>query len=369
MVIPMLLLLSCVREAPVHLDGTLTYQTYIYYADSVSFETSTLIPVRSAKVMLTAANYTGSDGNPKSYTQLTDSSGLAVFEGLVVDRYNVFISKEEISNAKTVLITGSKTIELPDSANGIDSIRVQPIEKSNIVINEIYFCGPENRNYYFYDQFIELYNNSDITVYLDGMYLCRCAQTHPEDLHERDYVQTLNLFKFPGDPLSGRSYPVAPGQFVVIAQDAVNHSDYIATAVDLSGADWEFFNPYGGDIDYPAPNVENFLPEKTNDFMINLTHNAIILSDGTDWYWGEINENDYQYIHIPIRTILDGVEYSSNPEKEKELNRMVDAGFAGVGIAKYSGKSTQRREPGYDTNNSSIDFINLEHPTPGYQNE
>ena len=363
------LLFSCGRETPVHLDGTLSYQMSVYYTDTTGTDSPSIIPVQNAEVTLTAVSYSGADGNPLTYTRFTDSSGLAVFDQLTVGRYNVFVSKEIKTNAKTILITGSKTLVLPDSIHGVDSLRATPIEKSNLVINEIYFCGPVNRNYYFYDQFIELYNNSDMTVYLDGMYLCRVVQTHPTDLHERDYVQTLNLFRFPGEALTGREYPVAPGQFVVIAQDAVDHSQYIETAVDLSGADWEFYNPYAGDIDFPAPNVENFLPEKTNDFMINLTHNAVILSDGSDWYWGEINENDYQYIHIPISTIIDGVEYSSNPEKQKELNRRVDAGFAGVNIPKYSGMSTQRREPGFDTNNSSIDFVNLDHPTPGYQNE
>ena len=134
-------------------------------------------------------------------------------------------------------------------------------------------------------------------------------------------------------------------------------------------ADWEFYNPYKGDIDNAANNVTNAVKENSTDFMINLVHNDIILADGSDFYFGEVSEYGYQYIHIPIETVIDGVEYSANPEKQKELTKRVDAGFAGVGIAKYTGKSTERRTPGFDTNNSSIDFVVLEHPTPGYQHE
>jgi len=63
------------------------------------------------------------------------------------------------------------------------------------------------------------------------------------------------------------------------------------------------------------------------------------------------------------------VEYSANGTKQKELTTRVDAGFAGVGISKYSGKSVERRLPGFDTNNSNLDFVNVDHPTPGYQHE
>jgi hypothetical protein len=50
----------------------------------------------------------------------------------------------------------------------------------------------------------------------------------------------------------------------------------------------------------------------------------------------------------------------------KTMTARVDAGFAGIGITRYSGQSTERREEGVDTNNSTFDFVNLPHPTPGY---
>jgi hypothetical protein len=44
----------------------------------------------------------------------------------------------------------------------------------------------------------------------------------------------------------------------------------------------------------------------------------------------------------------------------------IDAGFAGIGVLRYSGYSTERRELGLDTNDSTFDFLNLVHPTPGF---
>ena len=113
----------------------------------------------------------------------------------------------------------------------------------------------------------------------------------------------------------------------------------------------------------------NALPGQRVDFYISLAHNAVMLAEGDGWYFGEYSSSGYQYVHIPIDKVLDAVEYSSNPDKAKELTARVDAGYAGIGIAKYDGQSTERRIPGSDTNNSTLDFVTIPGPTPGYQHE
>lgn len=360
-------LFSCMQEIPSSVDGRLTYTAFIFLQDTTT-EGISAHPIAGATVTLTSANYSGTDGHPESFTQTTDSAGLAVFEALAVDRYFVYVDKKITTNARTIQISSGKTVDLPSASTGIDSIEVQMTELSNIVINEIYYCGPVNRDNYVYDQYVELYNRSDTTVYLDGMFLCHVIQIPHPDMERITFVQTKNIFKFPGEPKSGTSYPIKPGEFIVIAQDAIDHTLYVEKSINLSEADWEFFNPYSGDLDNPAPNVFNILPEKASDFLIGLNSNGIILSDGSEWSWGEISASGIQYIHIPIKTILDGVECRSNPDTPKSLTRRIDAGSAGRGIRKYSGYSVERRLAGMDTNNSSVDFINLPHPTPGYQN-
>ena len=95
--------------------------------------------------------------------------------------------------------------------------------------------------------------------------------------------------------------------------------------------------------------------------MINLAGDIILLASGEDSeYWDGID----------IDTIIDGVEYSSSKNSIHRLDTRIDKGSAGVEpdrvMTKYSGMSIQRIRPGFDTNNSTVDFMILDRPTPGY---
>jgi hypothetical protein len=192
-------------------------------------------------------------------------------------------------------------------------------------------------------------------------------------METKDYVSAIYAFQLKG---TGRQYPIAPGQYVVIAADAVNHGQWCANSPDLSPANpylshtpnephklYETFNAIGNDYDVPGvPNFENIMPGKTTDFLINLSHNGVVIAEGGDYPIDEENR-----MRIPIDKVIDAVEYASNPTATtKEMTVRVDAGFAGIGITKYSGQSTERREEGLDTNNSTFDFVVIPHPTPGY---
>jgi len=237
-------------------------------------------------------------------------------------------------------------------------------------INEVFFAGSDYSKFYFYDQFVELYNTSEDTLYLDGCIITRNFASSLEDIEDIDYVRAIYAFQFPGTPVTGREYPIYPGQHVVVAADAIDHSLYATNGVDLSAADWEFFNPLGSDFDNPAvPNVVSIHPTSTADFMINLAHNAVVLATGED-YWFETytsGSGTKVRVAIPLFTVLDGVEYSYSPDVTKELTARVDAGLAGIGIAKYSAQSTERVTAGQDSNNSTYDFHTITTPTPGYQ--
>jgi hypothetical protein len=368
----------CARPMPTEKDGAFSIEYIIADSSGVLQINPDLgyAPMSYSPVILESNSYYSSFSSAQRFFGKTDQYGYIKFDFLPSSGYRLSMVKDTFyldpvtSDTIQIQLTGFK--EINDLQENIsDSIYISIAHKSGIVINEIYYCGPENKAFYFYDQFVELYNTSDSTLYLDGLMITRARQARHPDIETIDFVQVLNLFQFPGEPLTGREYPIEPGQFIVVAADAIDHSEYIAKALDLHNADWEFVDHYGGDIDNPdVPNVENILPEKTNDFMINLVHNAVVLSDGSEWYWGEYNDTGtYQYIHIPISTVIDVVEYSASADKQKEITARLDAGFAGVGIEKYSGKSVERRKPGFDTNNSNLDFINLNKPTPGYQHK
>jgi hypothetical protein len=295
----------------------------------------------------------------------TDENGAVEFAGLVSGWYEVFARKEALIENNEKLFTGGFDLTLKGYESIDSTVTVNLISTSDLMINEIFYAGSDASSFYFYDQYVELYNASADTMYLDGMILTRQLQSAYPDQDEVPYVRALYAYQFPGTPVTGRQHPIAPGQFLVIAADAVNHTQWCKPSIDLSHADWECFNPLSSDYDNPAvPNLVNINPASKVDYMINLVHNAVVLATGESYEYAEYDVGKYNFL-IPISTIVDGVEYASSSTSTKELTARVDAGFAGVGNTRYSGQSTERRVLGLDTNDSSFDFV-ITKATPGY---
>lgn len=266
-----------------------------------------------------------------------------------------------------IIITGSLyNLEVTPEITTYDTIFAKPVSSSGISINEIYTAGPVNSIFYVYDQFIELYNSSDSLKYLDGMMVMRFSGNADgigpgADEFDNGSIQGVTYaFKFPGNP-GETNHPFYTKQFIVIASDAINHKNMVATSVDLSNVDWEFYNQFSAtDIDNPnVPNLINMLSHRTSDFLLGLTADVLIVSNGQDTVWQD---------GIDISTVIDGVEWQSNhhPQNRKTLDERIDRSYV-LSPSRYSGLSKKRREPGLDTNNSLDDF-SPEHtkPTPGY---
>lgn len=288
----------------------------------------------------------------------TDDSGSAIFEELPDGTYSAFARGEAVVGAFKVIMTGFADLRIESGEELEDTILVSTIAASDLMINEIFYAGSCASSYYFYDQFVELYNASEDTLYLDNLILTRNLGVNDPELENKPYVRAIYAFQLKG---TGKQWPIAPGQIVVVAADAVDHSRWCSNSPDLSRADYEFFNALGNDYDVPSvPNFES-ITSRTTDFLINLVHNAVVLATGEDWTIDEDN-----YVRIPVANVIDGVEYSANPSSTKELTLRVDAGFAGVGVTRYSATSVERRELGLDSNNSTFDFVNIKPPTPGF---
>ena len=367
---------GCSKDLPLEKDGSLTLEVIVADKSELIDVDNTLgyAPVPDATVTLTSRKYYTGDQIAVTYTAITDEQGVATFTNIDAGPYTVFVEGKTVAVdslsgfEKEVTLSGGVLAEVYKLLTLADTVKTIASVASDLVINEIYYTGPPNRAHYFFDQFIELYNASLHTVYLDGLIICRARPYHHPEMETMNFLQAIYVYQFPGSP-GGQEYPLESHAFSVIATDAINHGAYIENAVDLSNADWEFYNPYKGDYDSPAPDVIEAIPGRSTDFYISLTHNAVILAEGDGWYFGEFSDSGYQYAHIPLDKVLDVVEYSTNPEKLKEITTRMDAGFAGIGIAKYDGRSTERRILGSDTNNSTLDFIVNETPTPGYQHE
>jgi hypothetical protein len=311
-------------------------------------------------------------GRRSKHPYYTDSKGEVFIDSL-------FSGKYKIDALRVYSFGEGKDIKFSGSMGNVATVSMGEIPlceinlryvATGIKINEIYYGGPYTNELYYDDQYIELYNPEDDTLYLDGYIICRVSTSYYENITPHQYYGQDNngdgaidkivlIAQFPGTPLTGREYPIAPGQFVVCACTPIDHRQFCPTSVDLSHADYEFFNPISTrDADYPGiPNITNIYEGKTTIFMINLSSDVIILGDGSD-----VNYMD----GINISSIVDGVEYRSSVPKEKALTPLVDQGYTGVGLQKYNGLSIERIIPGYDTNNSTNDFEIISHPTPGY---
>jgi hypothetical protein len=116
---------------------------------------------------------------------------------------------------------------------------------------------------YLFGGYLELYNNADTTVYLDGVLVgdalgqavsqpaFSCELTAPFRTDPAG-IWTQELAAFPG---TGRQYPLAPGATAVVAIDAIDHSVLLDGMLDLRGADFEFL----GQADVDNPTVPNMI--------------------------------------------------------------------------------------------------------------
>ncbi len=353
----MSLVISCDRTPPTQVDGEAAISINVV-RDSVNVDSTVVFsfPVSNADIILTSEYGT--------IVRKTDINGSLFLENLPSSVYQIAARAHHPFDNSILLIAGIKDVEILSGKTFTDTLVTKPISSTGIAINEIYSCGPVNNIFFFYDQFIELYNSSDSVKYLDGMIVARVSGQNggmgpgADVGNDGDIDGITYIFKFPGKP-GEKNYPFEPHTFKVLAQDAVDHTQTMPTSIDLSHADWEFVNQLSfNDFDNPnVPNLYNIRMDRTVDFMISLTSDIVIVTDGRDSVWED---------GIDISTILDGVEYQSSGTHRLTLDDRVDRGWV-QSPPKYSGKSMERRDPGVDTNDGTLDWKVIDHPTPGYQ--
>lgn len=133
-------------------------------------------------------------------------------------------------------------------------------EKSGFVIEEIFFTGtltPEGKQYNG-DKYFKIYNNSDSVLYADGLTIVESAfltitkyEYTPDIMSSALAVKAL--YSVPG---KGRDVPVQPGASIVICDNAIDHTRANPNSIDMSGADFEWYDESSNanvtDIDNPA---------------------------------------------------------------------------------------------------------------------
>jgi hypothetical protein len=332
--------------------------------------------VRNAQVNL-KSNLLG-----KEYNLVSDSAGTIELNGIISDKYFINASRE-MTPDEMLIISGSA---IPDVRLANKAVRIVELNaasgqtilvdmevavgNSPLIISEIYACGPQGSGLYYHDKYVEVFNNSDSILYLDRVMIAVVYSSSVYGLNYRDdpeYIHSKTIWIFPGN---GNDYPIEPGQFILCAEDAIDHRINAPNSVDQSHADFEFYKDDVPDIDNPViPNMIKIYQPAGNDWLIGGEKGALVLAK---FPADSLIPYDDQFL-IPYRSLYDGVEYADDPTQidKKILNQGIDASTTG-GIQFYTGKSMERilvsengRKILKDENNSSVDFMIIAAPSPG----
>lgn len=265
--------------------------------------------------------------------------------------------------------------------------------QGGFVISEIFYTGTttsEGRSYSG-DQYIIITNNSDVTLYADSIAVLESAflTTTKED-YTPDIMSThfsvQACYMIPG---TGKSVPVEPGKSLKLAVNAIDHTAEQAGSINLSDADFEFFdetsNPNFTDPDGQASNLDKWycytatiyqfhsrgfnsmaiakMKTSKEDWLQNYVYDATYLFTFGDFSREMTKSGIYK---VPNEWILDGVNLSVESVREwNVLDASIDAGWTYCGKVDRDetrfNKSVIRKQDAngkyIDTNNSTNDFI------------
>ncbi len=161
--------------------------------------------------------------------------------------------------ASTIRATG-RSIQISGATQTVSLKAYNNIESNDLIIAEIFFTGTlhPSGNQYYGDDYIKLYNNTDHTIYADGLTLFETKfatsdkyDYTPDIMNEAVTVHAL--YTIPG---SGHEHPVQSGEYLLIADTGIDHRQANPNSFDLSHADFEWYDlstkPNNMDIDSPT---------------------------------------------------------------------------------------------------------------------
>jgi hypothetical protein len=233
------------------------------------------------------------DGSVSPLTVKSDASGEVVVD-LPAGDYEIWASRwlsqdERAATPAIEGVTGWVTrVGRRLSASGTVALDMSASRRRSLLVSEWWFnnrIDPVLGESYVWGGYIEFVNNSDSTIFLDGIVIGRavdlpfdtpaapCAGFAPFSL-DPSGVWIRFSDTFPGN---GTDYPLGPGQRIVVATDAIDHSEIVADGLDLRDADFESMG--SADVDNPAvPNMVASGPSGWSGHGMNFPSTAGVLT-------------------------------------------------------------------------------------------
>lgn len=327
----------------------------------------------------------------QAYNQLIDASN----------------SKEEKIEEDSITFTANiDNLTINDAQDIKIELQMNKMSTSGLIFKQIFYAGSSLQDGSGYrDQFLEIYNNSAETLYLDGIILAMLHNTTngqatgPDDISylpsrqydwskapensgsgnlNNDYVYAKKVLRFPG---SGTQYPIEAGKSIIVASTAIDHtknfiigkpSEFVDPnkTVDLSKADFDVYvldylqREFGIDITQAkyrynlntigigkmkvitAQQSDLAMRFATDDgiLLVQLPKDVAVESFPT--IKAPKKNDSTQCLRIPVEYIIDGVQVRHSTESRvapRKVPVSVDRGSSFAPNGTYSSQSLLRK--------------------------
>ena len=320
----------------------------------------------------------GSDGEARFEGVPRGAWGLRARRSLTVEE-----TRALTGHARAVELTAESSTSASDA--GVLTVTLAGPRLGGLVIRELYYSGSPGvgGNHYFSDQFVEVYNNSTETIFVDGLCVADlhgpAGEINPGTAptpysRDAENVYAESVWQVPG---TGREHPLAPGESLVIAHDGTNHQPF--SVLDLSDADWETYNERTDNRDTDSPTVPNLRRVVFNggfDWLVPVFGASVVIFRVDDLDALErvaVSGLSGRRVKVPTSAVLDAVDalMDADSARYKRVPMTLDQSFTHVS-GTYTGESVRRRVVArvagrsvvQDTDDSASDFETAQPPTP-----
>lgn len=297
----------------------------------------------------------------------------------------VFTTFKTLALAAGMLLTGASSSFAAASKPSGGSV------SADLVISKVFYAGSTRLNgatpkNYMNHLYIQLYNNSDKELELQGIYVALAnsdagaAAWTAADMTEENNMKGMAVVKQIFRISPDASYVLQPGKSVVIAQCAIDHSEIAEGGVNLSDADFECKSQNNAYKDYhneAVPELQLVKTFGTADFInfmnpgpfgiVLLAADTKIDECATTFGKGKTTGNVYTI--VPMSKSIDCVDIVKQKTPSADDKRFIDTydkGFACTAapgtfnaqavVRKTAFVCSDGRIVLFDTNDSSVDF-------------